>query len=112
MKRPRSSPCTSGSTTYTPATTSLSLTFGMQPVLFDGDLAMLADHPSQRPRPRLRPDDLHLAADEAVLDAGDVDDATAVHHDAVLDLAVEDLAAGSDGGERTDEAVHDAGART
>src|SRR4029079_7265967 len=111
MNRPRWSPWIDGSTIHTPAILSLSLTVGMcGPDSLDVDLTMVSDHQAQRARPQARPADHRLLADQAVLEALDVDDPAAFHDHRVLDLAVDDLAAFTDGRERTDEAVGDASA--
>src|SRR3954471_12030560 len=110
MNRPRWSPWIDGSTTQTPAMTSLSVTVGMMrmfPVSLDVDLAMVADHQAQRTRSEVRTADDRLLADEAVLESLDVDDLAAFHDHRVLDLAVDDLAPVADGRERADEAVGD-----
>src|SRR5215218_7627483 len=73
----------------------------------DVDLAMVPDHQPQRPRAHVGAADDGLAADQAVLEARDVEHPRLLHHDRVLDLAVADLAVGTDRGERTDEAVDD-----
>src|SRR5262245_29925060 len=75
--------------------------------LLDVHLAVVADHQAQGAGPDPRPLHERLPADQAVLEPGDVEHLRVVHHDGVLDLAVDDLAAGADGAERPDEAVHD-----
>src|SRR5688500_14826544 len=77
----------------------------------DVDLAVVADHQAQGPRPGTRAADDRLPADEAVLEPGDVEDTAVGHDDGVLDLAVDDFTVLADRAERPDEAVDDAGAR-
>src|SRR3954470_5776024 len=106
MNKPRWSPWIDGSTTHTPAILSLSLTVGIcGSVSFDVDLAVVADHQSERAWPQARPADHCFLADQAVLQPLDVDDPAAFHDHRVLDFAVDDLTAITDGRERPDEAV-------
>src|ERR1700682_3945968 len=107
MKRPRWSPCTSGTTTNTPLMTSDSVTVAMVASL-DVDAAVVADHHAQRARTDLRAHDFDLATDERVLDSRDVDDAAPFEDNRMLDLRVHDLAEAIDRCERPDEAVDDA----
>src|SRR4051794_14526552 len=108
MNKPRRSPWIDGSTTHTPAILSLSLTVGMwTSVSFDVDLAVVADHQAQGSWSQPRPADDCLLADQAVFEALDVDDRAAFHDHRVLDFAVDDLTALTDGRERADEAVGD-----
>src|SRR4029079_16853660 len=82
------------------------------PDSLDVDLTVVADHQAQRTWPQARPADHRLLADQAVLEALDVDDLAAFHDHRVLDLAVDDLATLTDGRERADEAVGHASAGT
>src|SRR4029078_257206 len=92
MNRPRWSPWIDGSTIHTPAILSLSLTVGMcGPDSLDVDLTMVADHQAQGARPQARPADHRLLADQAVLEALDVDDPAAFHDHRALDLSLADL---------------------
>src|SRR3954447_19797955 len=113
MNKPRWSPWSDGSTSHTPAILSLSVTVGMcGSVSFDVDLAVVTDHQSQGAWPQARPADHCLLANEAVLEPLDVDDSAAFHDHRVLDFAVHDLAAITDGRERPDEAVRHSGPGT
>src|ERR1700750_2130283 len=60
---------------------------------FDVDLAVVADHQPQGARPHVGTLHDRLAADQAVLESGDVEHLRLLHHDGVLDLAVDDRAA-------------------
>src|ERR671919_1915075 len=111
MKRPRSSPWMSGSTTTTPSITSDGRILAIWPSSVQLDDRVVAEHEPQRPGPSRRSGQLDLAADEAVGEAGDVDDAAAGEHHGVLQLGVDDLAVGADRAEGADVAVHHAGAR-
>src|SRR6187431_2803629 len=72
---------------------------------FDVDLAVVADHQADGAGLGLRAGHDRVAADEAVLEARDVDDLAVLHHDGVLDFRVLDDAAGADRAERADETV-------
>src|SRR5690606_20466015 len=120
MKIPRSSPWMSGWTTTTPSMTSDGMMVATWYGSFDQrsgaerrsvelDHRVVAQHEPQRPRAALRAGELDLAPDEAVGDAGHVDDAAPGEHDRVFDLGVHDLAPGRDRAERADVAVDDAG---
>src|SRR5207342_974207 len=98
-KAPRSSRWTRGSTIWTPAIASDSVTFAIGRS-FNVDLAVIADHEPQRPRASLRSGDSRLPSDQRVLKSGDVGDDTVCHDDGVLDLRVRDLTSLPDGGER------------
>src|SRR5918996_855656 len=111
MKLPRSSPWMSGSTTTTPSITSDGRILAIWPSSVQLDHRVVAEHEPQRPGPSRRSGQLDLAADEAVGEAGDVDDAAAGEHHGVLQLGVDDLAVGADRAEGADVAVHHAGAR-
>src|SRR5258706_2543584 len=110
MKRPRGSPCTSGTTTNTPLITSDSVTVAIAASL-DVDAAVVADHHAQRSGTDLRAHDFDFAADERILDARDVDDATPFEDHRMLDFRVHDFTEAVDRRERPDEAVDDARAR-
>src|SRR6187431_1891434 len=74
----------------------------------DVDLTMIADHQAHRPRLALRARHHRIAPDQAVFQAGDVDDLAVLHDHRVFDLGMADLASRTDGAERADEAVdHD-----
>src|SRR4051812_24453909 len=68
-KNPRSSPCTSGSTTYTPAMTSDSVTLGIRQLL-QFDRAVVAEHETRGTRPLTRATHLHVLSDQRVGQAG------------------------------------------
>src|ERR687898_2761293 len=80
MKLPRSSPWMSGSTTTTPSITSDGRILAIWPSSVQLDDRVVAEHEPQRPGPSRRSGQLDLAADEAVGEAGDVDDAGAGEH--------------------------------
>ena len=61
---------------------------------------MVAHHQAQGSRAVLGPGHDRLSADQAVLEARDVEHPRVVHHHRVLDLAVDDLAVLADRGHR------------
>src|SRR6478609_2835892 len=71
----------------------------------DVDLAVVADHETQRPGTNPGAAHDRLPSDEAVLQTGDVEDTAVRHHHGVFDLTVDDLALLPDRAERADEAV-------
>src|SRR5438045_3166677 len=73
------------------------------------DLRMVAQHQPHRLRaPGSGPGHLHGLADQRVGDAPYARHAAVLQHHGVLDLGVDHLTAGPDGGERADVAVDDA----
>src|SRR4051812_31579754 len=74
----------------------------------DAHLGIIAEHEPVRGRLHGQAVNLHVPADQAVLDAvRDIADHAALEHDAVLDLRIADLGAAADRGERPDVGVDD-----
>src|SRR5918996_2083194 len=94
MKLPRSSPWMSGSTTTTPSITSDGRILAIWPSSVQLDHRVVAEHEPQRPGPSRRSGQLDLAADEAVGEAGGVDDAAAGGDHGGLPLGGDELAGG------------------
>src|ERR671912_622616 len=107
MKMPRSSPWMAGSTRTTPSI-SPEGTMVATYVLLVWGAAWLAEWCGRAGAGR--PGHLDVAADQAVGEPGDVDDAAAGQHDRMLELAVDDLAIGGDRAERAHVAVRHLGA--